>query len=58
MTVSGVWNADQTEVTATAVVEANIAGDFDVAFILVADSVVGYNAAWYQMLQGIDNPEI
>ena len=48
MTVSGVWNADQTEVTATAVVEANIAGDFDVAFILVADSVVGDNAAWYQ----------
>lgn len=48
VTVSGVWNADQTEVTATAVVEANIAGDFDVAFILVADSVVGDNAAWYQ----------
>ena len=45
VTVSGVWNADQTEVTATAVVEANIAGDFDVAFILVADSVVGDNAA-------------
>lgn len=48
VTVAGVWNEDQTEVTATAVVESNIAGNYDIAFILVADSLVGDNAAWYQ----------
>ena len=48
VSVAGVWNEDQTEVTATAVVESNIAGNYDIAFILVADSLYGDNAAWGQ----------
>lgn len=48
VSVNGVWNEDQTEVTATALVESNISGDYDIAFILVGDSLVGDNAAWSQ----------
>lgn len=48
VSVAGVWNEDQTEVTATAVVESNVAGSYDIAFVLVADSIVGDGAAWYQ----------
>lgn len=46
--VTGLWNNDSTEVTATATVYSNINGRYDIAFMLVADGVKGNNAAWWQ----------
>ena len=49
VTVKGMWNEDQTEVTATALVETPIDGvNYDVEFVLVADSLSGTGAGWIQ----------
>lgn len=48
VTVSGVWNEDSTTVTATANVESLVSGQYNIDFVLVADSVQGSSSSWRQ----------
>lgn len=48
VTVSGVWNADGTEVTATANVESLTDATYEMVYYLVADSLSGTTSAWKQ----------
>ena len=48
-TVTGEWNEDTTQVTATAVIEGIIDGDkYNVEFVLIGDSLTGTTSAWNQ----------
>ena len=47
--VSGEWNADSTQVVATAVVDGIVNGDqYNLEFVLVGDSLKGTGSAWNQ----------
>jgi hypothetical protein len=47
--LTGEWNADSTQVTATATLEALTAGqDYTIEYVLIADSLTGTGSAWNQ----------
>lgn len=48
VTVSGKYNADSTMVDATATVESLVSGQYDVAYMLVADGLEGKTSSWKQ----------
>ena len=48
VTVSGKYNADKTMVDATATVESLVSGQYEVAYMLVADGLAGTTSSWKQ----------
>lgn len=46
--VSGMWNADSTSVVATATVDPMVSGNYNIDFVLVADSLTGTATSWGQ----------
>ena len=48
VTVSGKYNADSTMVNATATVESLVSGQYDVAYMRVADGLEGKTSSWKQ----------
>ncbi|GAB6960403.1 hypothetical protein JCM15754A_17380 [Prevotella aurantiaca JCM 15754] len=48
VTVSGKYNADFTEVTATATIEPLISGTYEIAYVLIGDELKGTESSWKQ----------
>lgn len=48
VTVTGKWNDDKTEVEATATIEPLVSGNYEIAYVLIADKLQGTTNAWKQ----------
>lgn len=46
--VDGQWNSDSTAVTASATIDPLVSGNYNIDFVLVADSLTGSSSAWNQ----------
>lgn len=46
--VAGQWNSDSTAVSATATVDPLVSGNYNIDFVLVADSLTGSSTSWNQ----------
>ena len=48
VSVNGVWNADSTTVTVNASIESLVSGQYNIAYVLVADDLTGTGSSWKQ----------
>lgn len=46
--VNGVWNQDSTTVTINASVDSYVSGNYEIAYVLIADSLTGAGSSWRQ----------
>ena len=46
--VNGVWNQDSTTVTINASIDSYVSGNYEIAYVLIADSLTGAGSSWRQ----------